>query len=115
MTARIMLHSIDDFFHIHGLTIGTDGRQRIEDICDSDDLSKERDLVPRQTIRIACPIDVFVMLCKCRKFLTQLANISHDIRSDGGMFPHLINFIRGQVSRFAQDGIGDADFADIVQ
>ena len=87
---------------------------RVEGVGDGDDPTAQRDRAAGEAVGIAAAVPALVVVAD------DLGDVGHrlvdleDRRSDLAVAPHLRHLLVGETARFEQDGVGDADLADVV-
>jgi hypothetical protein len=93
-------------------TVGSDG---VVTICNCEDAGAERDAFAGEAIRIASAVEAFVVMSNdgssCAKELDRFDNAG----ADYGVSFHLLKFQNCQFGGFEENGVGNGDFADIMQ
>ncbi len=91
--------------------------QRIEHIGQRNDTPLQRDIRPFQATWIAAAIPLFMVIARYGGADLEQCQVAagEHVLSQLGMGFHYFPLFRSELARLVQDGIGDADLADVVQ
>ena len=76
--------------------------------------AEERDRLAGQAVGVALAVEALVMVAHARDELL-VEERPHDLGADAGVLAHELPLLRGERAGFAEDTVGDADLADVVQ
>src|SRR5438552_8653582 len=82
---RLPAHDIDAGLVRQGVAVGSLGRQRVVDIDDREDADQERNLISRQAVRIARPVELLVMVTDQRNELLHRPQLSAELGAEDRM------------------------------
>lgn len=97
------------------LAVATVGSDSVVSICDCEDAGTERDAVAGEAVRIASAVEAFVMMSNNWSSCAKELNRFDDARSDHGVTFHLLELQDRQLGGFEENGVGNGDFADVMQ
>ena len=95
--------------------VGARRGHRVEGVGDVDDAGEQRDLVAPQAVRIAAPVRLLVVQLDDRQVRLEERHRPEDLRAEHGMALDDLEFVVGERAGLAEDGVADADLADVVQ
>ena len=116
----VLNHSNGGFMRI-GLFVAAFAGQRVVYVREGDDLRCNRNLVADKAVRVATPVVTLVVpAADLIGDLNQRLILHHrkglqDGSADSGMRLDDLEFLRRQFAGLVEDGIRNADFADVVQ
>ena len=116
----VLNHPNGGFVRI-GLFVAAFAGQRVVYVREGDDLRRDRNLVADKAIRVAAPVVTLVMPAADligdlnQRLILRHRKVLQDGSTDGGMRLDDLEFLRCQLAGFVEDGIRNADFADVVQ
>ena len=99
-----------------GVFVGAGVGEGIEDVCDCDDASGERDLFCFEAVWVTLAVPPFVVAQ--RDPFGELEDVGVAVREDAGavagVLGHLCELDGCEEARLEQDVVGDAELADVV-
>ena len=115
MPARVMLDDGDRLCKLHRLLVWTFRSQRIENVDYGEYPGDTRDCIAHQSVGITGSVKSLVVVpyraCRTRQPLVVL----DDLDTQERMRLHDPELVIGQLSRFEQNAVGNADFSHIVK
>ncbi|MPN13026.1 hypothetical protein SDC9_160346 [bioreactor metagenome] len=116
MAAGLLLHQAQRSVEREGGLVRTERDQRVEDVGDGDDASFERNIGAAQAVRVAAAVPLLVVAESndaggFEQFVVVLAD---DLGTHHRVLVHDLPFFGVELAGFEQDGVGDADLADVV-
>jgi hypothetical protein len=99
----------------HCLAVATVGSDSVVSISDCEDAGAEGDAFSGETIRIASAVEAFVMMSNNWSSCAKELNRFDDARSDHSVTFHLLELQDRQFGGFEENGVGNGDFADVMQ
>src|SRR5207248_11744952 len=96
-------------------TIRPGARERVERIGDEHDPRRQRDVLPRQSIRVAHPIHALVARASALADERMQVELGEDVVRDHGMPPDDLPLSLVERRLLAQDLLRDADLAHVVE
>ena len=112
-----VLHHLQRLFERQAFAIRAIGRQRVEEVGDTEHAAEQRDLFALQSFRIAFAVPALVVILhagqQAHHFLA--LDVRQDARAVQRVQPHFLEFRIGQLTGFVENRVGDADLADVVQ
>ena len=115
-----MNHPNGGFVRI-GLFVAAFAGQRVIYVREGDDLRRDRNLVADKAVRVAAPVVTLVVPAADligdlnQRLILRHRKVLQDGSANGGMRLDDLEFLRRQLAGLVEDGIRDADFADVVQ
>src|ERR1043166_1034794 len=100
---------------VHTLRIRPVDRHRIKSVRNRNDLSLQRYLVSRQSLRVALSVHHFVVHVHSRKIRLHSGNLRHDFVAALRVSFHHFVLVVGQRGRLFEDRVVDGDLPDIVE
>ena len=91
------------------------GGHRVPGVADQADAARERDVLPREAVGIAAAVPALVLRPHGGREVGERADRVDDPRADRRVLAHHVPLGGGQAAGLAQDRVGHADLADVVQ
>ena len=116
MLAGLLVEVLQGFLDRYCVLVRADRNERIEDIGDGNNPSFERDVLAFELLRIAAAVPLFVVGegDDARGFEQLVVVLADDFGAHDWVLVHDVPFCGIEFPRFEQDGVGDADLADVV-
>ncbi len=96
-------------------SIGARRGERVIDIGDAQDASRERDLLARESVRIARAVPALVVIADDRANVPGKVDVGDELESRLGMPLHELPFYRGELARIVQNLGRHYDITYVVQ
>ena len=98
----------------HRVAIRTVGRHRVIGVCNGDDAREKRNLVAKQAVGIALPINALMVVSYNLRDLGVVVDLRKDALTDFGVFLHLSPLLEGKRTGLFQEAGREPDLADVV-
>src|SRR6266850_7735455 len=97
------------------LAVRTGRGHRLESVGDRDDLRRQWDVVPGGAVRVTGAVVAFVVREHDRAHALEVRYVREQVGADERVEPHLDPLLLSEPLGLAQDPVGDADLADVVE
>src|SRR6185503_18418997 len=101
--------------HIERLAVGPRGRHRREGVGDREDPGDTRDRLAGEPIEIALAVPPLVVMTDTGSDGIKVREVADDHVAEGDVLLHDRVLALGEATRLAEDGVRDADLADVVE
>ena len=115
LRAGLALEDVLGFSGVSGLAVGAIAGHGVVGVDDVDDAGGEGDLFTAQAPGVAAAVGIFMVELDDGEVIAKFGDAFEDAFADDGMAADDFELGIGEGAGLLEDGVGDADFADVVE